>query len=194
MTMCMLLSATSTHFKWELVLHCLHCPTLNKVFLLLLFLLLGNKNYNVGMANTFGSDWVSGSHFVLKTSKFLLIIATAGHWVKVTNMCPSTFSQTYTVFVLNIWGLPQMMLMWEAKVVEVTAGAETNWKHKVNPDRGDLKITLIDLNCLVPQYINPNANRRGRCTVIQRDLSKTTSQSVLIHNHVKKHGQSIWST
>ena len=32
--MCMFLSATSTHFKWELMLYCLHCPTLNKVFLL----------------------------------------------------------------------------------------------------------------------------------------------------------------
>ena len=40
MTMRMLLSATSTHFKWELMLYCLHCPTLNKVFLLLLLLLL----------------------------------------------------------------------------------------------------------------------------------------------------------
>ena len=39
MIMCMLLSATSTHFKWELMLYCLHCPTLNKVFLLLLLLL-----------------------------------------------------------------------------------------------------------------------------------------------------------
>ena len=34
------LSATSTHFKWELMLYCLHCPTLNKLFLLLLLLLL----------------------------------------------------------------------------------------------------------------------------------------------------------
>ena len=34
MIMCMLLSATSTHFKWELMLYCLHCPTVNKVFLL----------------------------------------------------------------------------------------------------------------------------------------------------------------
>ena len=40
MIMCMLLSATNTHFKWELMLYCLHCPTLNKVFLLLLLLLL----------------------------------------------------------------------------------------------------------------------------------------------------------
>ena len=38
MIMCMLLSATSTHFKWELMLYCLHCSTLNKVFLLLLLL------------------------------------------------------------------------------------------------------------------------------------------------------------
>ena len=40
MIMCMLFSATSTHFKWELMLYCLHCPTLNKVFLLLLLLFL----------------------------------------------------------------------------------------------------------------------------------------------------------
>ena len=38
MIMCMLLSATSTHFKWELMLYCLHCPTINKVFLLLVLL------------------------------------------------------------------------------------------------------------------------------------------------------------
>ena len=37
MIMCMLLSASSTHFKWEIILYCLHSPTLNKVFLLLLY-------------------------------------------------------------------------------------------------------------------------------------------------------------
>ena len=26
------LSATSTHFKWELMLYCLHCPNLDKIF------------------------------------------------------------------------------------------------------------------------------------------------------------------
>ena len=49
MIMCMLLSATSTHFKWELMLYCLHCPTLNKVLLLLLLvllLLLHNQYWN----------------------------------------------------------------------------------------------------------------------------------------------------
>ena len=39
--------------------------------------------------------------------------------------------------------------MWEAKVVAdaaaVADAAETNWKHKVNPDRGDL-ITYPFLN------------------------------------------------
>ena len=39
MIMCMLLSAaTSTHFMLELMLYCLHCPTLNNVFVLLLLL------------------------------------------------------------------------------------------------------------------------------------------------------------
>ena len=41
------LSATSTHFRWELMLYCLHCPTLNKVFLLLflLFLTVYSQNW-----------------------------------------------------------------------------------------------------------------------------------------------------
>ena len=38
LTMCMLLSATSTYFKWEVMLYCVYCPILNKVFLLLLLL------------------------------------------------------------------------------------------------------------------------------------------------------------
>ena len=37
--MCMLLTATDTHFKWELISYCLQCPTLIQVFLLLLLLL-----------------------------------------------------------------------------------------------------------------------------------------------------------
>ena len=48
--------------------------------------------------------------------------------------------QTYTFFVLNIEGLAQTVLTWEAKVVEAAAAdpdadadadadAETNWKH-----------------------------------------------------------------
>ena len=38
MIMNMLLLATSTHFKWKLMLYYLHCPTLNTVFLFWLLL------------------------------------------------------------------------------------------------------------------------------------------------------------
>ena len=31
-----------------------------------------------------------------------------------------------------------MLLTWEATAVAVAAAAETNWKHKVTPDWGDL--------------------------------------------------------
>ena len=37
--MCMFLPVTSTHLKWELILYWLHCPALNKIFLVLLFTL-----------------------------------------------------------------------------------------------------------------------------------------------------------
>ena len=60
----------------------------------------------------------------------------------------STFPQTHIFFVPNNYGLAQMVLTWEAKVVaavDVVAAdaAETNWKHKVTPDRGDLTIGIL---------------------------------------------------
>ena len=33
-----------------------------------------------------------------------------------------------------------MVLTWEAEVVAAAEAAETNWKHKVTPDRADLKM------------------------------------------------------
>ena len=42
------ISATSSHFKWELLLYCLHCPTLNKVFLLLLLQNINRANETWG--------------------------------------------------------------------------------------------------------------------------------------------------
>ena len=39
-------------------------------------------------------------------------------------------------------GFAETVLTWEAKVVaaaDAAADADTNWKHKVTPDRGDLK-------------------------------------------------------
>ena len=42
--------------------------------------------------------------------------------------------------MLNIKGLAQTVLTWEGKVFAAADAdaAETNWKHKVTPDRGDL--------------------------------------------------------
>ena len=58
MIMCMILSATSTHFKWELMLYCLHYPTLNKLFLLLLLLLYGIAVIEISVT-IFGTFWVA---------------------------------------------------------------------------------------------------------------------------------------
>ena len=65
----------------------------------------------------------------------------------------SIFPQTHIFFVPNILGLAQMVLTWEAKVVAVAAdgadadaaadAAETNWKHKVTPDWGNLIIGKV---------------------------------------------------
>ena len=63
--MCMLLSATSTHFKWELMLYCLHCPTLNKVFLLLLLLLLDPYTWPWSPnGHGHGHEWPTATPFV----------------------------------------------------------------------------------------------------------------------------------
>ena len=66
-------------------------------------------------------------------------------WVKVTKRSSSTFPQTHIFFVPNILRSAQKFLTWETKVVAAAAAAaeaddatETNWKHKVTPDRGDL--------------------------------------------------------
>ena len=69
-------------------------------------------------------------------------------WFKVMERSSSTFPQTHIFFVPYIKGLAQMVLTWEGKVFaaadadEVDA-ADTKWKHKVTPDRGDLIISYI---------------------------------------------------
>ena len=59
----------------------------------------------------------------------------------------STIPQTHIFFVPNIKGLAQTVLTWEGKVfaaadadadVADADAAETDWKHKVTPERGDL--------------------------------------------------------
>ena len=65
-------------------------------------------------------------------------------WVKVMERSSSTFLQTHIFFVPNMKGLAQTVLMWEGKVFAAADAdadaAETDWKHKVTPERGDLMI------------------------------------------------------
>ena len=81
-------------------------------------------------------------------------------WVKVMERSSSTIPQTHIFFVPNIKGLPQIVLTWEGKVfaapdgdtaAAVAAAAETDWKHKVTPERGDLMIHDI-VNGLTNTY------------------------------------------
>ena len=62
-------------------------------------------------------------------------------WVKVMERSSGTFPQTHIFFVPNVKGLAETVLTWEEKVfAAAAAAAETNWKHKVTPERGDLII------------------------------------------------------
>ena len=55
----------------------------------------------------------------------------------------SIIPQTHIFFVPNIKGLTETVLTWEGKVFAAADAAdadaaETDWKHKVTPERGDL--------------------------------------------------------
>ena len=101
---------------------------------------------------------MSGSHFIAQTNNFLLIDGTAvtlgqGHGKVIEYITPDP----YILCAKYIYGLAQTVLTWEARVVaaadaaaaaDATAlanaaaaadAAETNWKHKITPDWGDLK-------------------------------------------------------
>ena len=83
---------------------------------------------------------MSDSHFVVQTSKFLLIDATAvalgeGHGKFIQYILPDQY------ILCSKYLRAQMVLTLEAKVVAaadaaVTDGAETNWKHKSHPRPG----------------------------------------------------------
>ena len=88
----------------------------------------------------FCNDPMSGSHFIVQTSKFLLMDVTAvtlgqGHGKVVQYIFP----QTHILFVPNIKGLAETVLTWEGKVFAAADAdadaAETDWKHNVTPDR-----------------------------------------------------------
>ena len=93
----------------------------------------------------------------MQKSKFLFIYVTAVTLGQGHQKSSSTFSQTYTFFVPNIWALAQTVLTWEAKVIAAAAdaAAETNWKHshprlgwlhKVTQTWGDLMMTQLSEN------------------------------------------------
>ena len=54
------------------------------------------------VATKFCSDWMTGSHFVMQTSKFLVINVTAVNLGQGQGRSASTFSQMHTFFVPNI--------------------------------------------------------------------------------------------
>ena len=61
-----------------------------------------NKHDQRDIAIMFCSDWLSGSHFILQTNKFLFMNAQPWPWVKITERSSSTFSQTCSFFVPHI--------------------------------------------------------------------------------------------
>ena len=54
------------------------------------------------MATKLCSNWLSGSHFILQTGKFLFLNATAVTLGQGHRKSSSSFSQGYTFFVPNI--------------------------------------------------------------------------------------------
>ena len=70
----------------------------------------------------------------------------------------STIPQTHIFFVPNIKGLAQTVLTWEGKVFAAADAdaAETDWKHKVTPERGDLINTGV---------IDPQLNKWSECNM-----------------------------
>ena len=68
----------------------------------------------------------------------------------------STIPQTHIFFVPNIKGLAQTVLTWEGKgfAAADADAAETDWKHKVTPRRGDL-IIISNIVSILSHYSTP---------------------------------------
>ena len=88
----------------------------------------------------FSSDPMSGSHFIAQTSKFLLVNTTAvtlgqGHEKVIQYISPDPYilCPKYQRFSAN--GFDVRGKNFAAADADA---AETNWKHKVTPERGDL--------------------------------------------------------
>ena len=88
-----------------------------------------------------------------RQANFCLSMPQPWPWVKVMERSSITFPQTHIFFAPNIKGLDQTVLTWEGKVFADADAAETNWKHKVTPDWGDLKIISILALTLKPHSL-----------------------------------------
>ena len=91
------------------------------------------------------SDLISGSHFILQKSKFLLIDATAvtlvqGHQKGIEYISPDSYilCANYLRFSWNVVDMRDKSCCSGGRSGGGGEAAETNWKHKVTPDWGDL--------------------------------------------------------
>ena len=75
---------------------------------------------------------MSGSHFILQTSKFLFINVTAMTFGQGYPKVTQYISQTHTFFVPNILGLAQAVLTREAKVIAAAAAADADAAAETN--------------------------------------------------------------
>ena len=85
----------------------------------------GNNHAYGNIAAMFCCDPMSGSHFILQTSKFVLIDATAvtlgqGHGKVIQYISPDP----YILFAKYLRFLAQTVLMWEAKIVAAADAAD----------------------------------------------------------------------
>ena len=93
------------------------------------------------------SDPMSGSHFIVQTSKFLLIDATAvtlgqDHGKVIEYISPDPFIPC-AKYLRFSWNGFDVRTKFVAAADAAADMAETNWKYKVTPDWGDLDITFI---------------------------------------------------
>ena len=102
------------------------------------------------------SDPMSGSHFIAQTSNFLVIDATAvtlgqgyGKVIQYISPDPYILCAKYLRSSSNGFDVRQKMLR-RRTAEEAADAAETNWKHKVTPDWGDLITYLCDRDNQVP--------------------------------------------
>ena len=133
-------------------------------------------------------------------------------WVKVMERSSSTIPQTHIFFVPNIKGLAQTVLTWEEKVFADADAAETDWKHKVTPERGDLNThtrmiisyqfeiipVMVHIN-IVACECNQNMTKFLRCMEVQCGVSfksrrcwEVRTSAVLLLTNVISKWLSFW--